>query len=228
MATRREITRAATVDEIKTTALRLMRDSGSPVVRFTEIAREMGMTAPGLYRYFPSRDELLTALIVDAFDDLHAALVAARDALPPHDTRGRLGALCQAYRSWASRERERFALLFGLPVPGFAAPCDGPTKAAAERTFAPFYEVVAAGGAYSPTVLAPMPADLAQKFSAELCGEMPADVHATLLLAWSSLHGFTCLEVYGHFEWLGQDALDALFSALQQSLAAAMGLSAAS
>ncbi len=223
MATRRELTRAATIDEIKQTALRLMRESGSTGVRFSDIAREMGMTPPALYRYFPTRDELLTALIVDAFGDLHAALIAARDALPSDDIPGRLGALCQAYRSWALQEPERFALLFSLPAPGYTAPEDGPTKEAAGRTFAPFYELVAAAGLHEvPFARFPADVDLHCPFPAH--GEMPPEVHANLLLAWSSLHGFTSLEAHDHFKWLSQEAVDALFAALQQSLAAAMGL----
>src|SRR3954449_3385127 len=79
--TRREITRAATVDEIKRTALALMREQGSTDIRFADIARAMSMTAPGLYRYFSGRDELITALVEDAFaelaDELEKALVAA-------------------------------------------------------------------------------------------------------------------------------------------------------
>ncbi len=75
--TRRERARAATIEEIKATALQLMRDQGTTDVRFSDIARAMGMTAPALYRYFADRDELLTAMIVDAYDDLGAKVAEA-------------------------------------------------------------------------------------------------------------------------------------------------------
>src|SRR5215510_16201657 len=68
--TRRERVRAATIEEIKATALRLMHDQGSADLRFSDIAREMGMTAPALYRYFSDRDALLSALVADAYNDL--------------------------------------------------------------------------------------------------------------------------------------------------------------
>ena len=64
---RRERARAATIEEIKATALEQMRESGTTDIRFTDIARAMGMTPPALYRYFADRDELLSALIVDGF-----------------------------------------------------------------------------------------------------------------------------------------------------------------
>ena len=75
---RRERARAATIDEIKETATRLMSEQGTTDLRFSDIAREMGMTAPALYRYFSDRDELLTALIADTYDELGAAVAAAR------------------------------------------------------------------------------------------------------------------------------------------------------
>src|SRR5687768_8132657 len=77
---RRERVRAATVDEIKQTALHLMQDQGTIDIRFSDIARVMGLTAPALYRYFADRDELLTAMVVDSFDDLAATLAAARES----------------------------------------------------------------------------------------------------------------------------------------------------
>ena len=89
--TRRERTRAATIEEIKQTALRLMHDQGTTDLRFSDIAREMGMTAPALYRYFGDRDELLTAMIVDAYDDLGDAVAEARDRVPVDDPTGLLG-----------------------------------------------------------------------------------------------------------------------------------------
>src|SRR5680860_1815944 len=102
--TRRERVRAATIDEIKETALRLMHSTGTTDLKFSEIARAMGLTAPALYRYFADSDALLTELVVDAFDDLGAAVAAARDDVPDDDLWGRLLAVAQAYRAWASAE----------------------------------------------------------------------------------------------------------------------------
>src|SRR5215216_2099690 len=96
--TRRERARAATVAEIKQTALDLMREQGTTDVRFTDIARVMGMTPPALYRYFADRDELLTALITDAYGDLGATVARARDSVSEEDLAGRWVAAATAYR----------------------------------------------------------------------------------------------------------------------------------
>ena len=81
----------------------------------------MGMTPPALYRYFDDRDELLTALITDAYDSLGAAVAEAVRPLDEADLSARWFAASQAYRAWASAEPQRFALILGMPVPGYGA-----------------------------------------------------------------------------------------------------------
>src|SRR3954451_13666366 len=111
---RRERARLATVDEIKATALDLMREQGTTDVRFTDIARVMGMTPPALYRYYADRNDLLTDLITDAYDHLGRAILTAREKHEPDDIAGRWLAAASAYRTWAGREPQRFALILGL------------------------------------------------------------------------------------------------------------------
>ena len=78
---RRDRVRAATVTEIKDTARRILVAEGPDGLSLRAIAREMGMTAPALYRYFPSREDLIGALIADLYDELTAAIsTAARTA----------------------------------------------------------------------------------------------------------------------------------------------------
>src|SRR3546814_590648 len=115
---RRERVRAATIDEIKETAMRLMRESG-PDLRFADIARDMGLTAPALYRYFADRDELLAALMVDGFREMSDQLRAALGGTDADDLAGRVQAAANAYRAFAQADPQRFALLFGLPNPGY-------------------------------------------------------------------------------------------------------------
>ncbi len=91
--TRRERVRAATIDEIKEIARRHIAEKGAAALSLRAIAREMGMTSPALYRYFASRDDLVTALIVDAYNSLADALEAARDACEEADHAGRLAAI---------------------------------------------------------------------------------------------------------------------------------------
>src|SRR4029079_17720344 len=105
---RRERLRAATIDEIKQTALRLMRESGTVDIKFTDIARVMELTPPALYRYFADRDALLNVLIADAYLSLGAAVAAARDAVPVEDVWRRFLAIAQAYRHWARSDPQLF------------------------------------------------------------------------------------------------------------------------
>src|SRR4051812_35155631 len=110
-APRRERARAATIDEIKHTALDLMRANGSIDIKFTDIARVMELTPPALYRYFADRDALLNVLIADAYLSLGAAVAAARDAVPVEDVWRRFLAIAQAYRHWARSDPQLFTLI---------------------------------------------------------------------------------------------------------------------
>ena len=140
-ATRRERARAATIEEIKRTALDLMREQQTTDIRFTDIARVMGMTPPALYRYFDDRNELLTELITDAYVQLGDSIVKAREGIPAKDIGGRWLAAASAYREWARSEPQQFALVLGMPVPGYAAPDEGPTTEAAKRAMSELAEL---------------------------------------------------------------------------------------
>ncbi|MGH3383782.1 MAG: TetR/AcrR family transcriptional regulator, partial [Nocardioidaceae bacterium] len=242
--TRRERNRAATIAEIKEIGLRLMRESGTTDVRFSEIAREMGMTAPGLYRYFTGSEELLTELIVDAFDDLGTAVADARDAQPEGDLWGRLLATSAAYRDWARREPQQFSLLFGMPVPGYCAPDDGPTTEAAKRAMGQlqttFIEAARLGKLGPPLLdgvddafvagvneahkddhLMP---DAWDGDRAEVADALTPATMQAMLMFWAALHGFVTLHAYGHFEWLGEEAQEALFRSTVEQGARCAGL----
>ncbi len=230
VAPRRERARAATIEEIKHTALDLMRGQGSTDVRFTDIARVMGMTPPALYRYFADRDELLTALITDAYDDLGRTVAQARDTVPDSDIGGRWLAAAQAYRRWASKEPQQFALILGLPVPGYVAPDEGPTTEAARRALSQlgelFIDALRRGRLGKPLV---REVDHAIEVCAmgkadDLGSAIPPENFQAMLHAWSALHGFASLEAYGHLDWMDPDARDALFVAQVKLAAKSAGL----
>lgn len=233
---RRERARAATIDEIKQTAMGLMHQQGTTDFRFSDIARLMGMTAPALYRYFADRDELLTALIVDAYDDLGTAVAAARDQVPLDDPGGRFTAVAQAYRRWANDEPERFALILGLPVPGYHAPEEGPTTEAARRAMAQlkalFYEAAQAG-ALRRSKLRDEDGTIARLLVEHKDPtENPAidgppvspETFLAMLHCWSSMHGFASLEAHGHLEWLPEELRDAVFESSIRLVADVAGL----
>ncbi|NHC15456.1 TetR/AcrR family transcriptional regulator [Motilibacter deserti] len=227
MTTRRAITRAATVEEIKRTALTLMREQGSTDLRFADIARAMSMTAPGLYRYFSGRDELVAALVEDAFVELGDALELAVESVDGESAYERLAALCQAYRAWATADPTRFAVVFGLPVAGYVAKDERGKSEAAERAFGYLASPVLGAVAAGEPVLPGQP-EVAAAFAA-VCDKPPLDrltppQAQAMLHAWASLHGFVCLEAFGHLFGLAGPPADALFASLVRAVAGYIGL----
>ncbi len=166
MTTRRELTRTATIAEIRRAALAQIEDEGAPALSIRGVARAIGMSPAGLYRYYDGRDALLTDLLVDAYGDL-ARAVADAAGLPiasPADLSGApdpseasaprvadpvaaLTRAIEAYRQWAVDNRARFLLIFGTPVPGYSAPEDGPTVAANRQMGQVFFTLAAIGWA---------------------------------------------------------------------------------
>jgi AcrR family transcriptional regulator len=133
------------IAEIKAVARHHLETDGANL-SLRAVARDMGMVSSALYRYFASRDELLTALILDAYNDLGATVEAAEAAVADRaDLHGRWMAAARAVRGWALAKPAEYALLFGSPVPGYAAPAD--TIAAAARTSLVLMGILADGHA---------------------------------------------------------------------------------
>ena len=109
---RRDRVRAATTGEIKETARRILVAEGPEAVSLRAIAREMGMTAPALYRYFDSHEELVGAVCLDLLAEITATLEAARDTVGLDDPHGRLLATCRAFRRWSLAHPREFQLVF--------------------------------------------------------------------------------------------------------------------
>src|SRR5690242_2956269 len=131
MSTRNRF-RAQVRDEAKTAALRQLQAGGAPSLSVNAIAKELGMSGPALYRYFAGRDELLTALVLDAYNDLADALEAA-----PRTFDG----LAHAYREWALAQPHRYRLLYTEATPGYDAH-QAALVAAAQRSMEIVLEVV--------------------------------------------------------------------------------------
>jgi AcrR family transcriptional regulator len=233
MPTRRERVRAATIEEIKATALRLMHEQGSADLRFSDIAREMGMTAPALYRYFSDRDALLSSLVADAYNDLADAVEAAREGVPADDPTGRWYAVSQAFRGWANREPQQFALIFGAPVPGFVMPQEGPVAEACTRAITglkAFFVEAHQQGKLGPPLIREVDDSLRRHFEQKMDAhgdddpDLPPEAFQAVLHCWASLYGFTSLEAYGHLHFLSDEARDALFATNMRVAAIYSGL----
>src|SRR5262245_45041432 len=119
---RAERLREAAIAEIKAIARQQMAEQGQAALSLGAIARAMGMTTPALYRYFESRDALITALIIDAYEALAIALEQADSATRSDDYATRFRAMARAYRDWAVAHPHEYALIYGTPIPGYHAP----------------------------------------------------------------------------------------------------------
>lgn len=206
-ATRRERVRAETVAQILDAGRAQLREVGAAQLSLRAVAGALGMSPAGLYRYYDSREALLTALIAEAFDALADAVERARDAAAG-DHADRLLAALLGFRAWGIAHPQEFGLLYGDPIPGYAAPDGGPTSAASRRVgvavLAPLVLAWRAGRLRVPG--RPGLSDPATaRWAATLDPGMPADAAAAVLGAWTRLHGLVILEVFGHLRWLGPD-----------------------
>lgn len=168
------------------------------------IARDLGMAASAVYRYYASRDDLLTALIVDGYNAIGETVERADAAVGREDYMARWVATCQAVRRWALEHPHEYALVYGSPVPGYHAPPG--TVDPAVRDKAVFGRIVAdayRSDALSPADPAPVEApaltsDLVLVRDAIMPG-VPDDVIISAVTAWAGLFGMVSLELFGHF-----------------------------
>jgi AcrR family transcriptional regulator len=124
MAGLRERVRAELTAEIKALARRQMATEGATSLSLRAIARDLGMVSSAVYRYFPSRDDLLTALIIDSYNELGEAAERADAVGDRDDLRGRWRRVSDAAFTWAKANPSEYSLIFGTPIPGYAAPND--------------------------------------------------------------------------------------------------------
>ena len=116
--------RAQLLDDVSRIARSHLAAEGAAGLSVRAIAREMGLASSALYRYYPSRDALLTQLIIEAYDDLGQAAEKAEAKVDRSDLAGRARALARSVRGWAIANPHEFALIYGSPVPGYQAPED--------------------------------------------------------------------------------------------------------
>ncbi|HWS37525.1 MAG TPA: TetR/AcrR family transcriptional regulator [Actinoplanes sp.] len=113
--------RAEMTEEIKTVARQHLASDGANL-SLRAVARDLGMASSAVYRYFASRDELLTALIIDAYTTVGDA--AEQAAADETTALGKWLAAAHAARDWALANPHEWALIYGSPVPGYQAPQD--------------------------------------------------------------------------------------------------------
>ena len=214
-ATARARARAEITEEIKAAARRQLAESGAAALSVRAAARELGMVSSAVYRYFPSRDALLTALIVDAFDAVGAAAEQAVDNVGTGSGLAvRWRALAGAVRGWAIANPHDYALVYGSPVPGYEAPVDtvnpaGRVSMVMLRLVADAVESGEIDASPTGSVPRPVHADLANL--RDLAGiAIPDEVLARALLVWTGLFGAISYELFGHLHGV-IDSYDAFF-----------------
>lgn len=233
-ATRRARQREATLAEIKALAREQLAEQGTGAVNLRAIARQMGTASSALYRYFPSHDELISALCADAYEAGADAMAAARDRVPPGDHPGRWLAVCDGVRQWALANRADFALIAGTPIPGYRAPWDATGPAAARYSSIPGTVYIAAveAGAADPG-RTQMPADLRpgpllEDLVSRVGLVVPSgQIVAIVAGAWASIRGFLGMEIFGSLKE-NVDDIDTLYRGHIRTVMAGMGYSASS
>ncbi len=194
-------------EAIKATAWKQIAEAGAPALSLRAIARELGITAPAIYNYFPTRDDLVTALIIDAYQDFGDAQLSAVNALPESDLSGRMLAAGKAYRAWALKYPQRYHLIFGTPIPGYIAP-EEKTLPVAARSLAALVSVIDALRAQNRLkVLRDLEIDPASMALFEqwkkISGEIDIQSFSFAVIIWACVHGLVSLEISGNLPPFG-------------------------
>jgi AcrR family transcriptional regulator len=226
MTTRRERLRASTIEEIKAAALRQIAESGGPSLSLRGVAREIGMSPAGLYRYYDGRDDLLTDIITDAYNDLADAVeagIASGGEIPSE----RFVAGIRAYRAWAISFPNRFLLIFGTPIPGYEAPADGPTVEANRRMGEAFFGVGVEAwrtGRMSVPALSRGVTEGERELGALIDPDMPVELVPAMLGTWAHFHGVVTLEVLHQFNWMYGDDTEVFFEGEIERMLRSLGI----
>lgn len=224
-ASRRERRRDATTVEIKQTARRLLVEQGPDALTLRAIAREIGITAPALYRYFDSHEELVAALCADVLDELTEVLSAARDAAGTEDPVERLMATCRAFRGWSLGHPREFQLTFATPSPRAPMTDSGGLVTAEDLSFgAVFLGIFVqmwAHHRFPVPAEEDLPAEFVRQlraFSALVGDVLPLGALVAYLGGWVRLYGAVTIETFGHLGFALEDP-EPMFEAMLADMA---------
>lgn len=222
--------------QIKEIARRQMATGGGGAISLRGIAREMGMAQPSLYHYYPRLDDLITALIVDAYTSLGDALDRAQApypagdfAGPADDFAGRFEAAVLAYRAWAIANPAEYKLIFGNPIPGYHAPPEV-TVPVVQRAFAPLASLPEAAQRQGKLALPPPDGAASPRLERQLMTaardreiDLPPQAMRALLEGWGQMQGLVTLELFGHLQPLVGDP-EELYRAATRGFVGRIGL----
>ena len=223
----RELARAQLIGEITDTARAHLAELGAAGLSLRAVSRDLGMASSALYRYFPSRDALLTALIIDAYNALGQACEQAEATVERSDLLGRWRSIANGARKWALHHPHEYALIYGSPVPGYAAPTDtvDPATRVSVLLLGLLVDVERWGAPMPPSSIE-VADGLGRQLQAllEQTGHQ-VDPHRLIrgISAWVLLFGMLNFELFGQFATIFDDA-DELFAHQVDLMAAQLGI----
>ena len=229
--TARALARETLTRQILEAARARLRSDGPAALSLRAVARDVDMVSSAVYRYFPSRDALLTQLLLDAYGELGDAVERAERTVPRDDHGGRWRAACRALREWCLTHPGDFALLYGTPIPGYAAPRD--TVEPATRVVLTLVRIVDDAHAAGARPRAPKGIETSEEVIAgardyavergAISPDVPVEGVVRILMAWSQLFGTMSFELFGHLNGSVNDT-GTWFDEVTVRLAADLGL----
>jgi AcrR family transcriptional regulator len=232
---RRDRVRAATTEEIKQTARRILVEEGPDAASLRAIAAEMGMTAPALYRYFGSRDVLIKHVCSDIFAELATAIREAIEAAATAsggDMTAKVVAACWAFRDWSLGHPREFGLVFATPLPGLHVQQDEITAEHGGEFGNMFFLLMVEAWRKKPFEVPPddeidpglrVQLERYRDGLAGLAEGLPLGLLLTFLRCWVRLYGIVCLEVFGHLSFALDDGRP-MFELMLSEMAPLVGL----
>lgn len=242
--TRRERQRTETTAQIKAAARELLVDAGPSAISLRAIARNMGMSAPGLYRYFPNLDALLTQLCADLYIELGAYMEGECAKLPETDLLGRLLAAARGFRSWAVTNRAEFTLMFASLAPGTVIAGPGCSAANLDADTEPYRSMLAFSKIFGRmfdqiyrqsdaergyAILTPAIPPLTPQLRSEILrcayaidAQVPVEFAYAFNSFWIRLYGLVAMEVFGQLPVVEQ--AEAMLEAELFDMAAKLGV----
>ncbi|MHB8378501.1 MAG: TetR/AcrR family transcriptional regulator [Acidimicrobiales bacterium] len=225
----RSLARDAHIEAIKDVARRLIAEKSVSGLSLREISREMGLVSSALYRYFATRDDLLTALILDAYNDLGRSVERADARVARLDVYARWRASARAIRRWATSNPHAYALIYGTPIPGYAAPTR--TIEAAARV-ARVLGAILSESRRVTVHAAPRGSrrsDAGRYLELEgLAAIMPGvapEEYLKALMAWTTIFGFLSFELFGQYVGSVKN-VNVMFDRVVDELAVSLNLTA--
>ena len=213
----RPIRRASTSDQperIIATAWDQIAQQGASALSLRAIARKLNISAPSIYNYFPDRDALVTALIIEAYQSFGNQQLEARDSISPENLAGRLKAIGLAYRRWALTYPQRYQLIFGTPIPGYEAPLEKvlPSAARSLSALVSVVEALRVAGKLKTDNFPLISNEYKQNFEQWKIYGGQADIlsMSVAILIWTRVHGLVSIEIAGNIPPYGPDG-DALY-----------------